>query len=81
MKFYSYVIYNKENHRFYYGFTEDLEKAEIAHNKGLIEVTKDMTPWVMLYHENFETKKKAIWRSKFYKSKSGQNHIRKALHF
>ncbi len=79
MNYFSYVIYNQEHHRFFYGFTEDLKKAEIAHNKGLIEFTKGISPWIMLYHEGFETKKKAIWRSKFYKSENGQRHLRKML--
>ena len=79
MNYFSYVIYNQEQHRFFYGFTEDVKRAVIAHNKGLIEFTKDAKNWVLLYEEGFETKKKAIWRSKFYKTVAGQRHLRKIL--
>ncbi|MGQ8337392.1 GIY-YIG nuclease family protein [Sunxiuqinia sp. A32] len=79
MNFFSYVIYNQEYHRFYYGFTDNLKNAEIAHNQGKVDLTKDVSPWVMVYHEGFDTKVKAIRRCKFYMSQNGQRFIKREL--
>jgi putative endonuclease len=81
MNFYSYVIYNQEHHRFYYGFCQDLKKTEIAHNQGKVEATKGLTGWVILYNEGFASKQEAIRRSRFYRTVAGQRYLKKILNF
>lgn len=68
-----------EKQRFHYGFSEDVKRAVIAHNKGLVEFTNDASDWVLLYEEGYETRKKANWRCKFYSTVQGQRHLRKIL--
>lgn len=81
MNFYSYVIYNQEHHRFYYGFCQDVEKAVYAHNKGKVELTSYYSNWVMLFSEGFPTKQEAIRRSLFYRTAGGQRFLKKILNF
>ena len=81
MNYYSYVIYNLEYNRFYYGFTMDLKKAEKAHNLGQVDQTRNYSGWTIVYHEGFATKQEAIRRSQFYRTVGGQRYLRNILHF
>lgn len=81
MNYYSYVIYNLESNRFYYGFTMDLKKAEKAHNLGQVEQTRNYSGWAIVYHEGFVTKQEAIRRSRFYPTLAGQRYLKNILHF
>jgi len=81
MNYYAYVIYNQDYHRFYYGFCMDLEKALQAHNEGKIDLTKDYSNWVMMYHEGFASKQEASRRSRFYRSVAGQRYLKNILKF
>lgn len=79
--YYSYVLYNLERHRFYYGVTVDLTDTEKAHNDGLIDGTRGIKPWTIVYHEQWDSKKEAIRRLRFYQTMTGQRHLRKVLNF
>ena len=81
MIYYSYVIYNLEHHRFYYGFCADLEKTEVAHNKGLVDITKNYSDWKIIHHEEFSNKQAAIRRSRFYRTVAGQRYLKNILNF
>jgi putative endonuclease len=81
MIYYSYVIYNREHNRFYYGFCADLEKTEAAHNLGQVDLTKDYPGWSMLFHEEFTSKQVAIRRSRFYRTVGGQRFLKNILNF
>ncbi len=79
--YYSYVLYNLEHHRFHYGFTVDLKQTEEAHNRGLIDETKGISPWTIVYHEPCGSKNHAIRRIRFYRSIAGQRHLKRVLNF
>ncbi|TDO02798.1 GIY-YIG nuclease family protein [Sunxiuqinia elliptica] len=81
MNYYSYVLYNQEHHRFYYGFCMDLKKAVQAHNQGKVELTADYSNWVILYNEGFHSKQEAIRRSRFYRSVAGQRYLKNILNY
>jgi len=81
MIYYAYVIYNLEHHRFYYGICTDLGKTELAHNDGLIEETRGISPWVMVHHEEFTGKELAIRRIRFFRTQAGQRYLKKILHY
>ncbi|MFV0376653.1 MAG: GIY-YIG nuclease family protein [Mangrovibacterium sp.] len=79
--YYSYVIYNLEHHRFYFGITVDLKQTEKAHNDGLIEETRNITPWNLVYQEEWKSKNDAIRRIRFYRTIGGQRHLKRVLNF
>ncbi|WP_423128695.1 hypothetical protein [Gaoshiqia sp. Z1-71] len=79
--YYSYVIYNLEHHRFYYGVCIDLQKTELAHNEGLIEETRGISPWNMVFHEENTSKQLAIRRVRFYRTLGGQRFLKRKLNF
>jgi putative endonuclease len=78
---YAYVIYNLEHHRFYYGVCSDPEKTEQAHSEGMIEDTRGISPWTMVYHEKFDTRQQAVRRLRFFQSRAGQNFLKRTLHY
>jgi putative endonuclease len=71
--YYAYVIYNKENDVFYPGFASDLKKRLARHNspnnKGW---TKRYQPWELLFAEEFEDKRDALKREKYFRSHAGR---------
>ncbi|WP_120273287.1 GIY-YIG nuclease family protein [Mangrovibacterium diazotrophicum] len=79
--YYSYVLYNLENHRFHYGFTVDLKQTEKAHNEGLIEDTRGIKPWSIIYQEPCGSKNEAIRRIRFYRTIAGQRFLKRILNF
>ncbi|MCW0484868.1 hypothetical protein [Gaoshiqia sediminis] len=79
--YYSYVVYNLEHHRFHYGVCADIAKTEEAHNEGLIEETKGISPWNMVFHEAHPSKQHAIRRVIFYRTVGGQRFLKRQLHY
>ncbi|WP_163710669.1 GIY-YIG nuclease family protein [Mangrovibacterium lignilyticum] len=79
--YYSYVIYNLEHNKFHYGFTVDLKQTEKAHNEGLIDETKRIKPWSLVYQEPCGSKSQAIRRIRFYRTTAGQRFLKRMLNF
>ncbi len=79
--YYSYVVYNLEHNKFHYGVCVDLKKTELAHNQGIIEETKGITPWVMVFHEECPNKQQAIRRVRFYRTEGGQRFLKRMLNY
>ncbi len=75
--FITYVLYSEKYDKIYIGFTSDLESRLLSHN---MLATKGWTvkfrPWILVYNEKFESKKKAIIREKQLKSAKGREFIR-----
>jgi putative endonuclease len=81
MNFYSYAIYSRETGDFYYGYTDDLEKAIRMHDSNLIPPTKGKGPWTLMFSEGFDNRMRAIRQSSFYRSVKGQRFMKKMLNF
>ena len=69
--FFAYIIRSLKDGKYYYGSTEDLLYRIEYHNKGKVKSTKSRRPFVLHYHEKFETRKEAMLREKFFKSIAG----------
>ena len=57
--------------KYYYGSTDDLECRIEHHNKGKVRSTKPRRPFVKHYSEQYETRKEAMKRERFFKSIDG----------
>ncbi len=78
--FYVYVLKSKKDDRLYIGFTNDLKRRFLEHNKGLVESTKPRRPFVLVYYEAFASEKDAILREQNLKRFSGSTiHLRKRI--
>ena len=71
-----YVLYSESSKRFYIGYTNDLERRLLEHNRKKGKYTDAGIPWKLVYSETFENKKEAMDREKFIKSRKSKDYIK-----
>jgi putative endonuclease len=75
-----YALYSKAYDKIYIGFTSNIELRLNEHNnlstKGY---TVKYRPWVIIYSEEYITKKVAMLREKQLKSAGGRRFIRQVI--
>ena len=71
MLYYVYVLQSLKDHRYYIGFTTDVEARLRFHNAGLQRSTRDRIPFRLVLYEAFATKEEALKREKQIKSWKG----------
>ncbi len=77
--FYTYVLKSKKDNNLYIGFSNDLKKRLVEHNKGLVESTKTRRPLKLVYYEACIDKDKAILREKTLKTGFGRMYLSKRI--
>ena len=55
--------------------TGDLDRRLQEHNTGLVVSTKNRRPLEFIYSEQFETKKEAADRERFFKTGKGREYL------
>jgi len=81
MPFYYVYILETEvlPHRYYTGFTENLESRLMAHNAGQVPHTSKFRPWKLKTAIAFNNRQKAIDFETYLKSGSGRAFAKKRL--
>jgi putative endonuclease len=81
MKFYyAYILESQKNqNRFYAGFTEDLESRLQSHNQGNNPHTSKYRPWRIKTAIAFTDRKKALDFEAYLKTGSGRAFAKKRL--
>lgn len=74
-----YAIRSKVDERIYVGFTQDVQKRLLEHNRGETKSTKGYRPWVLVYTEEADTREEARNLEKYYKSGSGKEKLKRFL--
>jgi putative endonuclease len=77
--FYAYVIQSLNFPFLYKGHCEDLEERLKQHNSGMTESIRKYVPFKIVYFEEFETRKQAIDREKYFKSAAGRRFLKSKL--
>ena len=77
--FYTYLLESLLDKSWYIGYSTDLKKRFISHNKGENKATKNKKPWKLIYYEAYVNKLDAKKRELFLKSGSGRKFIKKQL--
>ena len=70
-----YIIYSNSLDSYYVGYTNCFERRLSEHNRKKGKYTDIGIPWVLVYFENFQTKKEAMDSEKFIKSKKSRSFI------
>jgi putative endonuclease len=70
-----YILYSESLDRYYVGYTNDLERRLIEHNRRKGKYTDTGIPWLPVHKEVFESKKSAMEREKFIKSRKSKKFI------
>lgn len=77
--FYVYLLESKLGKGWYIGYTKDLRKRYISHNRGENKATKNKKPWKLIYYESYIDQVDAKKREQFLKSGSGRKFLKKQL--
>jgi len=77
--FYVYILQSEKDKSLYIGYSPDLRKRLVKHNKKQVTSTKDKVPWKLIYYEAYLERKDATGREKFLKSGGGWRFIKKQL--
>ena len=78
MKYYIYILYNKEIDRYYVGYTGDLKKRLEEHKRGKSkrQYTKNQKgSWKLTYFETYSTIKDANRRESEIKGRKSRKYI------
>jgi putative endonuclease len=67
-----YAIKSLVDNRIYVGMTHNPERRLIEHNQGRTKSTKGYRPWILIFKEEVENRKKARELEKYYKSGCGK---------
>jgi putative endonuclease len=70
-----YILYSISLDRYYVGYTNDLERRLHEHNRIKGKYTDTGIPWKIVYTETFESKKTAMSREAYIKSRKSKSYI------
>ena len=76
---YVYVLRGKDEGNLYIGFTSDLKKRVLEHNRELNFSTKPFDSWQLIHYEAYLNKKDAQRREKYLKSSQGGRLLKRML--
>jgi len=74
--YYVYVLRSLKDYNFYVGYTEDLKKRKMKHDKGLVVSTKHRRPLLLVYYEACLNQQDALHREKYLKSSWGKRYLK-----
>lgn len=77
--FYVYVLESLKDKGFYIGFTADLKKRFISHNKGFSNATKWRRPFTLIYYEASLNKSDALHREIYLKTAWGRRYVKNRI--
>ncbi len=63
--YYTYVLISLKDHKFYTGYTSDIEKRLQQHNDGEVFSTKSRRPFKLIYFEACLNQDDALHREKY----------------
>jgi putative endonuclease len=70
-----YILYSKRLDRYYVGYTNDLSRRISEHNRVKGKFTDNGLPWILVYTETYNTKKAAMDRERYIKSRKSRIYI------
>jgi len=74
-----YIIYSESSDRYYVGYCTDIERRIDKHNAGSTPSTKPYRPWILVYFEEYNSKKEAIKREKQIKKQKSKKYIERLI--
>ncbi|MFH0779683.1 MAG: GIY-YIG nuclease family protein [Parcubacteria group bacterium] len=77
--FYVYVLLSLKDKKFYIGFTNDVERRLLEHQRGENVSTAKRLPVALIYFEAFQSKKDALRRESYFKTSKGKTTLRQMI--
>ena len=75
MKYCCYIIYSAKIDHYYIGHTENIDQRLTQHNSGVSSFTSKADDWIIVYRQEFETRKDARNREMEIKKKKSRKYI------
>jgi putative endonuclease len=79
MFYYVYVLKSFNFNKLYIGYTIDLRKRVVKHNRGVNKSTKSYAPWQLIFYEAYLNKQDAKRREKYLKTSQGSRLLKRML--
>ena len=77
--FYTYVIESIKSRELYVGYTNNLKRRIVEHNRGYNFSTKQKSPWKLIYYEACINEDDAKRREKYFKTSQGRRLLKRRL--
>lgn len=78
--YYVYVLKSISTDKLYFGYTEDLRKRFVEHNRRYSQATKTGAPYELIYYEAYRAKKDALSReTQLKKYKQGYSRLKERI--
>lgn len=74
-----YVLLSLKDHKFYIGFTSNLEQRLSQHENGKVKSTAPRRPFRLIFCEFYLSKDDAMRREKYFKTSTGKKVLRLML--
>jgi len=79
MKYFVYILQSLKDKKFYIGYTNNLQKRLVYHNRGANRSTRNRVPFKLVYFEEYSIKSDATKREYFLKSTKGFREKKKII--
>jgi putative endonuclease len=70
-----YILYSSAIDKYYVGYTNDLERRLLEHNRIKGKFTDGGIPWIVVHRELYGSKSEAMLREKSIKSRKSRQYI------
>jgi len=77
--YYTYVLFSKQDNKFYIGYTADLKRRLSEHNNGKVYSTHRLTMPRVIFYEAFVSQEDARRREQYFKTTKGKKTLRLML--
>ena len=74
-----YILHSEKIDRFYVGYTNNIARRILEHNRKKGKYTDGGIPWKLVYTEKYETKHEAMSREKYIKLKKSKDFIKRLI--
>lgn len=70
-----YILQSEFDGTFYIGYTANIERRLLEHNRGKLHFTRSKKPWIIVHVEEFIAKSDAMRREKEIKRKKSRKYV------
>jgi len=77
--YYTYVLFSKDENKFYIGYTINLERRIDEHKSGSVHTTYRFTEPRLIFYEAFVSQNDAERRERYFKTTKGRKALRLML--
>jgi len=77
--YYVYVLWSHKDKKFYIGYSDDVDRRVLEHQRGANISTAKRLPVRLIFFEAYVSKKDALRREKYFKTTKGKTTLRQML--